>query len=73
MFPVQETSELARDVTASPMIPLWCGSSLQWEDQHTGLSCEEFAEWKRLNDPKFKKEGLAAYLQANGTGMYIDQ
>jgi E3 ubiquitin-protein ligase RNF31 len=39
-----------------------------WEDQHNGLSCDEFAEWKRQNDPKFQKEGLAAHLQANGIG-----
>ena len=41
---------------------------VQWEDQHNGLSCEQFAEWKRQNDPKFQKEGLAAHLQANGIG-----
>lgn len=68
MLPVQETGELTRNVTAGSL--LWL--PLQWEDQHTGLSCEEFAEWKRLNDPKFQKEGLAAHLQANGIGMYTD-
>ncbi|KAJ7313157.1 hypothetical protein JRQ81_004430 [Phrynocephalus forsythii] len=38
----------------------------QWEPQHQGLSCDEFQEWKRANDPEYQAQGLAAYLQENG-------
>ncbi|XP_044276884.1 E3 ubiquitin-protein ligase RNF31 isoform X2 [Varanus komodoensis] len=38
----------------------------QWEPQHQGLSCEEFLEWKRTNDPEYQAQGLAMYLQENG-------
>ncbi|KAJ8339656.1 hypothetical protein SKAU_G00342890 [Synaphobranchus kaupii] len=37
-----------------------------WEDQHAGLTCEEFQTWKRENDPEYQKQGLAGYLQDNG-------
>ncbi|XP_053114821.1 E3 ubiquitin-protein ligase RNF31 isoform X2 [Hemicordylus capensis] len=38
----------------------------QWEPQHQGLTCEEFLEWKRTNDPEYQAQGLAVYLQENG-------
>lgn len=38
----------------------------QWEPQHQGLSCQEFLEWKRSNDPQYQAQGLAAYLQEHG-------
>ena len=38
----------------------------RWEDQHEGLSCQAFLEWKRLNDEDFQAEGLAAHLKENG-------
>lgn len=41
---------------------------VQWEDQHEGTTCEQFAEWKQLNDPDAQKQGLAAHLNANGIG-----
>lgn len=41
---------------------------LQWETQHEGLSCENFAKWKQDNDPDAQKQGLAAHLNANGIG-----
>ncbi|XP_074838540.1 E3 ubiquitin-protein ligase RNF31 [Carettochelys insculpta] len=37
-----------------------------WEPQHQGLTCQEFQEWKRTNDPQYQAQGLAAYLQENG-------
>ncbi|XP_028649540.1 E3 ubiquitin-protein ligase RNF31-like [Erpetoichthys calabaricus] len=37
-----------------------------WEDQHQGLSCEDFQSWKRENDPEYQREGLAGYLKENG-------
>uniref|UniRef100_A0A8C8RZU2 RBR-type E3 ubiquitin transferase n=1 Tax=Pelusios castaneus TaxID=367368 RepID=A0A8C8RZU2_9SAUR len=37
-----------------------------WEPQHQGLSCQEFQEWKRTNDPQYQAQGLAVYLQENG-------
>ena len=43
---------------------------LQWEPQHQGLTCDEFQEWKRANDPEYQAQGLAAYLQENGIGEY---
>lgn len=43
-------------------------SSLQWEEQHRGRSCEDFQNWKRTNDPEYQAQGLAMYLQENGIG-----
>ena len=40
----------------------------QWEDQHNDTSCEEFAQWKKDNDPEAQQQGLAAHLTANGIG-----
>ncbi|XP_018589493.1 E3 ubiquitin-protein ligase RNF31 isoform X2 [Scleropages formosus] len=37
-----------------------------WEDQHAGLSCEQFQTWKRENDPEYQRQGLAGYLRDNG-------
>ncbi|KAG2462500.1 RNF31 ligase, partial [Polypterus senegalus] len=47
---------------------LWC---CHWEDQHQGLSCEDFQSWKRENDPEYQREGLAGYLKENGIRMNI--
>ena len=41
---------------------------MQWEDQHDGVECEVFAQWKQDNDPDAQKQGLAAHLNANGIG-----
>lgn len=38
----------------------------QWEDQHEGITCEQFAAWKEANDPEFQAAGLAAHLRMNG-------
>ncbi|XP_051984117.1 E3 ubiquitin-protein ligase RNF31-like [Xyrauchen texanus] len=37
-----------------------------WEPQHMGLSCEQFQQWKRENDPEYQRQGLAGYLRDNG-------
>ena len=42
--------------------------STQWEDQHEYLTCEQFAEWKKDNDPERQAQGLAAYLNEEGIG-----
>lgn len=39
---------------------------LQWEAQHDGLTCQEFAEWKELNDPERSAEEIARLVQMNG-------
>ncbi|RUS89414.1 hypothetical protein EGW08_002851, partial [Elysia chlorotica] len=38
----------------------------QWEDQHEGLTCEEFSQWKVDNDPTNQSVGLAKHLDENG-------
>ena len=38
----------------------------KWEDQHEGISCQAFLEWKQLNDEDFQAKGLAAHLKENG-------
>ncbi|XP_024135802.1 E3 ubiquitin-protein ligase RNF31 isoform X1 [Oryzias melastigma] len=37
-----------------------------WEPQHQDVSCEQFQQWKRDNDPEYQKQGLAGYLRDNG-------
>ncbi|XP_076856824.1 E3 ubiquitin-protein ligase RNF31-like [Brachyhypopomus gauderio] len=37
-----------------------------WEEQHEGLSCNDFQAWKRENDPDYQKQGLAGFLRDNG-------
>lgn len=37
-----------------------------WEDQHAGLTCEQYAQWKIDNDPENQTAGLARYLEDNG-------
>ncbi|XP_030254798.1 E3 ubiquitin-protein ligase RNF31 [Sparus aurata] len=37
-----------------------------WEAQHQDLSCEQFQQWKRENDPEYQRQGLAGYLRDNG-------
>lgn len=39
---------------------------IQWEDQHEGMTCDQFSQWKADNDPEAQKAGLAAYLAVNG-------
>ena len=46
-------------------------SSLQWEEQHQGISCEEFAQWMADNDPEVQEQGLAAHLKSNGIGERV--
>ncbi|XP_078490746.1 E3 ubiquitin-protein ligase RNF31 [Ciona intestinalis] len=37
-----------------------------WEDQHEGISCIEFQQWKEMNDPDSQAAGLAAHLKEHG-------
>ncbi|KAK5877965.1 hypothetical protein CesoFtcFv8_025422 [Champsocephalus esox] len=37
-----------------------------WEPQHQDLSCEQFQQWKRDNDPEYQRQGLAGFLRDNG-------
>ncbi|XP_031617064.1 uncharacterized protein LOC116336963 isoform X2 [Contarinia nasturtii] len=37
-----------------------------WESQHEGITCDQFAEWKDLNDPDKQNEGVAQHLQLHG-------
>ena len=41
---------------------------VQWETAHDGLNCEQFAVWKKDNDPELQAQGLAAYLNEEGIG-----
>ena len=45
---------------------------VQWETAHDGLTCEQFAAWKKDNDPKLQAQGLAAYLNEEGIGWNLD-
>jgi len=38
----------------------------KWEDQHAGISCEEFRNWKIANDPENQMHGLQNHLAENG-------
>ncbi|XP_072169419.1 uncharacterized protein [Diadema setosum] len=38
----------------------------QWLEQHEGISCEDFQQWKENNDPDMQARGLAAHLNENG-------
>lgn len=37
-----------------------------WEEQHEGLTCDQFAQWKIDNDPNNQAVGLARHLKENG-------
>ncbi|KAM7369634.1 hypothetical protein PAMP_010940 [Pampus punctatissimus] len=37
-----------------------------WESQHQDLSCKQFQQWKRDNDPEYQRQDLALYLRDNG-------
>ncbi|KAM9826856.1 E3 ubiquitin-protein ligase RNF31-like [Neosynchiropus ocellatus] len=37
-----------------------------WEPQHKDVSCDQFQQWKRENDPEYQQQGLAGYLRDNG-------
>ena len=45
---------------------------IQWEAAHDGLTCEQFAVWKKDNDPELQAQGLAAYLNEEGIGRKLD-
>ncbi|XP_047424660.1 E3 ubiquitin-protein ligase RNF31-like [Mugil cephalus] len=37
-----------------------------WEPQHQDVTCEQFQQWKRDNDPEYQRQGLAGYLSDHG-------
>ncbi|XP_055299571.1 E3 ubiquitin-protein ligase lubel isoform X2 [Sitodiplosis mosellana] len=37
-----------------------------WEVQHEGITCDQFSEWKDLNDPDKQLEGVSKHLQLHG-------
>ena len=41
---------------------------MQWEDQHEGLTCEQFAQWKADNDATSQQHGLNRHLDLHGIG-----
>lgn len=48
------------------LIELFFRSIFQWESQHTNITCEQFANWQRDNNPELSKEAIGNYLQKNG-------
>lgn len=44
---------------------------MQWEEQHEGVTCEQFAQWKIDNDPNNQAVGLARHLEENGIGNHL--
>lgn len=38
----------------------------KWEQQHEGLSCEQYSEWKEANDPDLNAESVVKHLKLNG-------
>ena len=44
---------------------------VQWETAHDGLTCEQFATWKKDNDLKLQAQGLAAHLNKEGIGRKL--
>jgi len=45
-----------------------CCVVFKWEEQHEGLTCDEFQSWKENNDPEVQALGLARHLEENGIG-----
>lgn len=43
-----------------------CKCKKPWEPQHQDVTCDQFQQWKRDNDPEYQKQGLAGYLRDNG-------
>ncbi|KAG1686326.1 E3 ubiquitin-protein ligase RNF31 [Nymphon striatum] len=37
-----------------------------WEDQHEGITCEKFKEWKESNDPDHQAAGVDKHLEEHG-------
>ena len=42
----------------------------QWEVQHEGITCEEFADWKEQSNPELSAAGIEKLLEENGIGKY---
>ncbi|XP_051879049.1 E3 ubiquitin-protein ligase RNF31-like isoform X2 [Pristis pectinata] len=39
---------------------------IPWEQQHEGISCEQFRMWKQQNNPEYQASALDIYLSKNG-------
>ncbi|XP_072900047.1 uncharacterized protein [Hemitrygon akajei] len=39
---------------------------IPWEQQHEGISCEQFKMWKKQNNPEYQASTLDIYLSRNG-------
>lgn len=61
---VLDTSGTAAHNVITQTSLLQCGQ--QWQAQHCGITCEQFAEWKRANDPKFADTELDKHLKRHG-------
>ena len=48
-----------------------CMLCVQWEEQHSGLSCEAYGAWQQANDPEHQAGGLAKHLADNGIGQLL--
>ena len=44
----------------------------QWQPQHEDLTCEQFYEWQKANDPEFQKAGLEKHLIETGIGIQLN-
>ena len=64
MFSLQEICE----INFNALQFCYVLKTLQWEDQHENLTCEQFAQWRIDNDPELQAQGLAAYLNEEGIG-----
>ncbi|XP_043914761.1 E3 ubiquitin-protein ligase RNF31 isoform X2 [Protopterus annectens] len=54
-------------VTCTQCKKSFCSSCRRpWEDQHQGITCDEFQNWKQENDPEYQTQGLAKFLNENG-------
>ncbi|XP_019110054.2 E3 ubiquitin-protein ligase RNF31 [Larimichthys crocea] len=64
---INEINENQLKVTCLSCHKSFCAQCKKpWESQHQVLSCEQFQQWKRDNDPEYQRQGLAGYLRDNG-------
>lgn len=59
-------SRISISILHRPLTRSFAPLSLQWEQQHEGLTCEKYAEWKEANDPDLNCESIAKHLRLNG-------
>ncbi|XP_015789646.2 LOW QUALITY PROTEIN: uncharacterized protein LOC107366537 [Tetranychus urticae] len=57
----------AKTITCPDCQIVTCASCHKvWEEQHNGITCEQFTEWKRLNDPEYSENQLDLHLKQFG-------